>query len=102
MAVTLIISSSNGTKIKAEDKFGPLPPLYLFWDKTSFHYKLKERNTKEAKDDGTEAETGIWDNVKARAMGEEFSSERHGIIFGSLRKRTTRRFNINVLNRFII
>ena len=74
LAVTLIIGSINDTKLKVENRFGPLPPLYLFWDKTSFHYKLKERNTKEAKDDGTEAETGIWDNVKAGAMGEEFSS----------------------------
>ena len=34
-------------------------------------------------------------------MGEEFSSERHGIIFGSLRKRITKRFKTNVLSSFI-
>ena len=27
LAVTLRIGSINGTKLKAEDKFGPLPPL---------------------------------------------------------------------------
>ena len=28
LAVTLIIRSSNGDNFKAEEKFGPLPPLY--------------------------------------------------------------------------
>ena len=34
-------------------------------------------------------------------MGEDFISERHGIVFGSLRKRMTRRFKTSVLNSFI-
>ena len=34
LAVPLIIGSSNGTKFKAEDSFGPPPPLYLFLDET--------------------------------------------------------------------
>ena len=34
-------------------------------------------------------------------MGEEFISERHGVFFESLRKRMTRQFKTNVLNRFI-
>ena len=28
LAVTLRIGSSNGTKLKAEKNFGPMPPLY--------------------------------------------------------------------------
>ena len=68
---------------------------------TSFHHNLKGRNTKKIKDDDAEVETGIWDNAIARIMGEEFISERHGIIFKSLRKRMSRRFNNNALNIFI-
>ena len=29
LAVTLIIGSINDTKLKVENRFGPLPPLYL-------------------------------------------------------------------------
>ena len=47
-------------------------------------------HTKSVKDDYAEVENGIWDNTAARLMGEEFSSERHGIIFKYLRKRMTR------------
>ena len=41
LAVTLIISSSNGANLKGEDNFGPLPPLYLFQVVTSFRHNFK-------------------------------------------------------------
>ena len=68
---------------------------------TSFFHKLKESHTKAIKDYDTEAKNGIWDNATAGVMGKEFISESHVIIFNSLRKMTTRRFNTNVLNSFI-
>ena len=68
---------------------------------TSFHHKLKESHTKVVKDDDTEVETGIWDNATAGVMGEELSSEIHGIIFESLRNRTKRRSKTDALNSFI-
>ena len=34
LVATLIIGSINITKLKAEDNFGPLPPLYSFLDET--------------------------------------------------------------------
>ena len=81
LAVTLIIGSSNRTKLKAEDNFGPLPHIYSLQNDTSFCHKLNERTTKSAKDDVTEVETGIWYNATAGLIGEEFRLERHGIIF---------------------
>ena len=69
LSETLRIGSSIGTNIKAEDNFGLLPHLYSLRDDTSFHHKLKERQTKEVKSDDTEVETGIWDNAVARVMG---------------------------------
>ena len=68
---------------------------------TSFHHKLKESHTKLVKDDATEVETGIWDNATAGVMGEELSSEIHGIIFESLRNRTKRQSKTDALNSFI-
>ena len=70
LAVTLIIGSSNGTKLKEEDNFGPLTPLYLLRYDTSFHHKLKDRHTKSVKYDDAKVETNIWDNSTARVMGE--------------------------------
>ena len=101
LVVTLRIGYSNGTKLKAEDKFGPLPLLYSLRDDTSFRHKLKERHTKAVKDDDPEVETGIWDDATARVMLEKHFSERHGIIFDSLRRRMVRKFKTDVLSSFI-
>ena len=101
LAVTLRIWSSNGTKFKAEENFGPLPPLYSFRDETSLRHKLKERHIKAVKYDDAAVETGIWDEATAGVMGEKFNSERHGIIFDSLRRRMVRQFKTNVLSSFI-
>ena len=90
LVVTLRIGSSNGTKFKADFNFVPLPPVYLLRDETSFRQKLNERHTKAVKDDDAEVETVIWDDAMAGVMGEEFSSERHGIIFDSLRRSMAR------------
>ena len=68
-AVTLIIGSSNGNKLKADENFGTLTPVYLLWGETSSHHKLKKRHTKSVKDDDSEVETGIWYDVKAGVMG---------------------------------
>ena len=51
LGVTLRIGSSNGTKLKVEDKFGPLRPLYSLRYDNSFHHELNERRTKAVKDD---------------------------------------------------
>ena len=72
LAVTTIIGSSNGTKFKAEENFGTLPPLYSLRDETSFRYKLKERHTKSVKYDETAVETGIWDKATDGVMGESY------------------------------
>ena len=69
LAVTLIIGSINDTKLKVENRFGPLPPLYLLWDETSFCHKLKERYTKTVKDYEKAFETDIWDNVTSGVAG---------------------------------
>ena len=96
----LRIGSSNGTKFKLEENFGPLPTSYLLRDETSFRNKLKERHNKADKDDDAAVETGIWDEAPARVMGEKFISERHGIIFDYLRRRMSRQFKTNVLSSF--
>ena len=101
LAVALGIGSSTGTKLKSEENVGPLPPLYLLQDGTSFLHDIKERQNKAVKDYGTEVESRIWDNASAVVMGGGFISERHGIVFESLRKRVNRRFKTNVLNSFI-
>ena len=101
LVVTLGIGYSNGTKIKTEDNFRPLPSLYSFQDDTPFRHKLKKRYIKAFKDDDTEVETWIWDNVASALMWEEFVPEMHGIILESLMKRIKRRFKTNVLNSFI-
>ena len=41
LAVTLVIGSIHGTKLKAEDNFGQMPHIYKLWDDTSFHNELK-------------------------------------------------------------
>ena len=69
-------------------------------DETSFRHKLKERHTKAVKDDDAEVETGIWDDATARVMLEKHFSERHGIIFDSLRTRMVRKFKTDVLSSF--
>ena len=81
LVVTLGIGYSNGTKIKTEDNFGPLPPLYSLQDEISFHYKLKGSHTKTVKYDDADVETGIWENASAGVMAEEFSSKRNGVYF---------------------
>ena len=102
LAVTLRIGSSNGTKINAYENIGPLPPLYLLRVETSFCRKLKESHTKAVKDDDADIETRIWDDATAGVIGEEFYSEKHGIIFDSLRRRMARRFKTIVLSRVFI
>ena len=52
-AVALGIGSSNGTKLKAEENLGFLPPIYSLRDETSFRLKLKERRTTAVKDEDT-------------------------------------------------
>ena len=71
-------------------------------DDNSFRHKLNEIHTKVVKDDDAEVETGIWDNGSDGVMEENFSSERHDIIFDSLRKRMARRFKTNIVNSFIL
>ena len=101
LAVALIIFSGNGNKLKADENFGPLPPLYLLWGENSFCHKLNDRHTKAVKDNNTGVETGIWDNAAAEVMGKDFISERHGIVFESLRKRMTSQFKTKFFNSFI-
>ena len=79
--VTLIISFINRNYLKTEDNFGLLSPLYSLRDETSLYHKLKESHIRSFKYDDAEVETGIWYNTSVGVMGEEFSSERHGIIF---------------------
>ena len=64
-------------------------------------HKLNESHIKAVKYDDAAVETGIWDEAMARVMGEKFNSERHGIIFDSLRRRMARRFKTNDLSSFI-
>ena len=64
-------------------------------------HKLNESHIKAVKYDDAAVETGIWDKAMAGVMGEKFNSERHGIIFDSLRRRMLRRFKTNVLSSFI-
>ena len=101
LAVTLRIGSINGSEFKAEENFVHISPSYLLRDETLFRHQLKYRHTKESKYDDAAVEIGIWDKVKARVMGDKFSSESHGTIFDSLRRRMARRFKTNVLSRFI-
>ena len=64
-------------------------------------HNLKESHIKAVKYDDAAVETGIWDEAMVRVMGEKFNSERHGIIFDSLRRRMARRFKTNDLSSFI-
>ena len=56
LAVTLRIGSSNSTKFKAEENFGPLTPSYSLQDETTFHHKLEEKYTKTANYDNAVVE----------------------------------------------
>ena len=82
LAETLVIGSSNGNKLKADENFGTLTPVYLLWGETSSHHKLKKRHTKSVKDDDSEVETGIWDKAMARLMGGKLSQK--GLVLSSI------------------